>query len=270
MILKIAQLPIKKLRTLRLIISLFSVLVLAVYQVHAQDTIQFPLKVKIGIDVYGPAVTYSNKNINNKEAYISVDLNESKAVVISAGTSDYKFSQYNYSYISSGKFIRAGVDFNLLKPDKSKGKYYFGIGLRYGLSSFNSEVPFFEKSGYWGTTTSSLPSKKTFAQFVEISPGVRTEIFKNFSMGWSIGMRLLISSGADKNIKPIYLPGFGNASKLLTAGVNYFLVWNIPFKTKTVIIKKPPPEEPEENDTQNQNNTRTNDGSTNDGSIIRQ
>jgi hypothetical protein len=252
------------LRTLRLNISLFSFLVIAVCQVRAQDTIPIPLKIKIGIDVYGPAVSYSNKNIRNTEAYISVDLDESKAIFVSAGTSDYKFSQYNYSYISSGKFLRAGVDFNLLKPDKSQGKYYFGIGLRYGISSFNSEVPFFEKSGYWGTTTSSLPSKKTLAQFVELSPAVRTEIFKNFSMGWSIGMRLLVSSGAGKDVRPIYLPGFGNAAKVLTAGINYFLVWNIPYKTKIVILKKPAPEEPEET-----NPGDTNNG-TNDGSIIRQ
>lgn len=252
-------------KTLRLNISLVSFLVFIGYQVQAQDTIPFPLKVKIGIDVYGPAVSFSNKNVRNTEAYVSVDLNESKAIVLAAGTSNYKFNQYNYSYISNGKFIRVGMDFNLLKPDKSRGKYYFGIGLRYGLSIFNSEVPFFEKTGYWGTTTFSLPSKKTLAQFVEVSPGIRTEIFKNFSMGWSVGMRLLVSSGAGKDVRPIYLPGFGNAAKVLTAGVNYFLVWNIPFKTKNVILKKPVPEEPEENDTQNQNNSRTNDDS-----IIRQ
>jgi hypothetical protein len=240
-------------------------LFLGANQVYAQDTIPIPLKVNIGIDVYGPAVYYSNKNVLNTEAYISVDLSESKAIVVNAGTSDYKFSQYNYSYTSTGKFIRIGMDFNLLKPDKSQGKYYFGIGLRYGLSSFNSEVPFFDKTGYWGTTTSSIPSKKTLAQFVEISPGVRTEIFKHFSMGWSIGMRLLISSGSGSDVRPIYLPGFGNASKIITAGINYFLVWNIPFKTKNVILKKPAPEEPEDNNPQNQNNTGTNDGS-----IIRQ
>ncbi len=241
-------------------------MVFTIYQVNAQDTIPIPLKVKIGIDVFGPAISYSNKNVRNTEAYISVDLNESKAVVVSAGTSDYKFSQYNYSYISSGTFVRLGMDFNLLKPDKAQGKYWFGVGLRYGLSSFNSEVPFLEKTGYWGTVTSSIPSKKTLAQFVELSPGVRVEMFNHFSMGWTIGMRLLISSGAGTDVRPIYLPGFGNASKVVTAGFSYFLVWNIPFKIKNVITKKPPPEEPEDT---TPNGTKENNGTT-DGSIIRQ
>jgi hypothetical protein len=219
----------------------------------------------VGIDIMGPATYYSDKNVLNTEAYLSVDLDESKAIVISAGSSNYKFSQYNYSYMSNGKFIRFGMDFNLLKPDKSMGKYWFGIGLKYGLSSFNSEVPVFDKTGYWGTTVSSIPSRKTLAQFVEISPGVRAEIFKNFSMGWSIGMRLLVNSGSGTDVRPIYLPGFGSAAKVITAGINYFLVWNIPFKTKNVILKKPAPEEPEDNNTDNKGNTGTTDGS-----IIRQ
>lgn len=248
-------------------ISLLGFLILNVLQVQAQDTIPIPLKIKIGIDVLGPATYYSNKNVLNTEAYISVDLDESKAVVVNVGSSNYKFSQYNYSYASSGKFIRFGMDFNLLKPDKSQGKYWFGIGLRYGLSSFNSEVPFFDKTGYWGTTVSSISSRKTLAQFVEISPGVRAEIFKNFSMGWSIGMRLLVSSGSGTDVRPIYLPGFGSAAKIITAGINYFLVWNIPFKTKIVILKKPAPEEPEDNNKENGNKANT--GNT-DGAIIRQ
>jgi hypothetical protein len=253
------------LRTFKYHTSLIVFLVLHIIQVHAQDTIPIPLKIKIGIDVLGPATYYSDKNVLNLEAYMSVDLDESKAVVVSVGSSNYKFSQYNYSYMSSGQFIRFGMDFNLLKPDKSQGKYWFGIGLRYGLSSFNSQVPFFDKTGYWGTTSSSIPSRKTLAQFVEISPGIRTEIFKNFSMGWSIGMRLLVSSGSGSDVRPIYLPGFGNASKVITAGLNYFLVWNIPFKTKNVILKKPAPEEPEDNTEGNKDNTGTTDGS-----IIRQ
>jgi hypothetical protein len=255
------------LRTFKYLTSLLGFLVLNIIQVHAQDTIPIPLKIKVGIDVLGPATYYSDKNVLNMEAYISFDLDESKAVIVSAGSSNYKFSQYNYSYMSSGKFIRFGMDFNLLKPDKSRGKYWFGVGLRYGLSSFNSEVPFFDKTGYWGTIVSSIPSRKTLAQFVEISPGVRAEIFKNFSMGWSIGMRLLVSSGSDKDVRPIYLPGFGSAAKVITAGINYFLVWNIPFKTKNVIMKKPAPEENEDNNTENGNKENT---GTTDGSIIRQ
>ena len=109
--------------------------------VSAQDTIPMPLKIKIGLEVSGPAIYYINKNILNEEGYISVDLDEKRSVILAAGYLNYKYSQYNYTYLNKGSFVRLGMDFNLLKPDKSLGKYWAGIGLRYGLSRFNSASP---------------------------------------------------------------------------------------------------------------------------------
>ena len=54
-------------------------------QVHAQDTIPIPLKIKVGLEVSGPAIYYSDKNIFNEEGYISVDLDEKRSVVLAAG-----------------------------------------------------------------------------------------------------------------------------------------------------------------------------------------
>jgi hypothetical protein len=220
----------------------------------AQDTITVPLRIKAGIDIAGPAIYSANKNILNTEFYISADLNEKKAVFVSAGFLDYRYSQYNYEYLNKGAFLKAGFDYNLLKPDKAADKYWAGIGLHYGISVFNSEFPSFSQDNYWGSTVSSIQRNTAWAHFFEISPGIRTRIFSNLSMGWNISMRMLLYSGTGRDLKPIYLPGFGNAQKTVSAGVNYFLVWSIPYKKIRVILKKEEPEETE--DTQ---------GSTNNG-----
>jgi hypothetical protein len=146
-------------------------------------------------------------------------------------------------------FVRTGLDFNLLKPDKAFGKYWAGIGLRYGLSVFNSEVPSFQQENYWGTTSSSIAQKTNWGHFIEASPGVRAEVFRNFSMGWTISLRMLIYTGTGKDLRPIYFPGFGNGGKTFSAGLNYFIVWNIPYKKINVIIKKEVPEETEDTGT---------------------
>jgi hypothetical protein len=65
-------------------------------------------------------------------------------------------------------------------------------------------------------------------------------------MGWNISMRMMLYSGTGKDLKPIYLPGFGNAQKNISAGVNYYLVWSIPYKKIRVILKKEEPEETDE------------------------
>jgi hypothetical protein len=78
---------------------------------------------------------------------------------------------------------------------------------------------------------------------------MRAEIFRNFSVGWSVSLRMLLYTGSSNDLKPIYFPGFGNAEKRFSTGFSYFIVWNIPYKKIRVItIKEEPEEEPEEYD----------------------
>lgn len=212
----------------------------------AQDTVMFPLKIRAGIDVSGPVIYFSDRNNLSLEGFVSLDRNEKMAFILGGGYLDYKYSQYNYDYSCKGIFFRGGVDFNLLKPQVSAGKYMAGLGLHYGLSFFKPETSAFQQGNYWGTVTSSIPGRMRFGHFLEVAPGVKTEIFRNISIGWTVSLRLLLSGGGGKDLRPIYFPGFGNGDKTVTAGFNYYLTWNIPFKTIRVITKAEPPEEPEE------------------------
>ena len=130
-------------RTSAYSISLLVISFCSLLQAYSQDTIVVPLKIKAGLEVSGPAIHYFDNNILNTEGYIAVDLNEKISAVLAGGYVKYKYLQYNYSFNDKGMFFRTGLDFNLLKPDKSKGRYYTGIGLRYGLGVFTSETPSF-------------------------------------------------------------------------------------------------------------------------------
>ena len=233
-------------RTYVYIISLLPFLISSMTKVNAQDTIFIPLKVKVGLEVSGPAIYLSEKNTFSTEGYISADINEKLSPVLGAGFLNYNYSQYNYEYKNKGFFVRTGADFNLLKPEKSMGKYWAGIGLRYGISLFNSEVPSNQYENYWGSNSFSIAQQTNWAHFIEASPGVRAEVFKNFSIGWTISIRMLLYTGTSKDLRPIYIPGFGNGEKSFSTGINYFMVWNIPYKKKRVIIPIEEPDEPEE------------------------
>ena len=259
-------------RTFAYFINLLLLLTFSLIQVHAQDTIPIPLKIKVGLEVSGPAIYYSDKNILNEEGYISVDLDEKHSVVLAAGYLNFKYSQYNYVYLNHGSFVRMGIDFNLLKPDKSKGKYWAGIGLRYGLSRFISETPSFEKDNYWGTASSTIAQKTNWAHFAELTPGVRAEILNHFSIGWSISVRMLLYSGTGKDLRPVNFPGFGNGTKTFSTGISYYIVWNIPYKKINAIIKKVVKEDTEDNedtDTNGTNNTNSTSGNRQQDNSIR-
>ena len=239
-------------------------------QVKAQDTITYPLNINAGFEVSGPVIYYSNKNLQSLEGYVSVDLNEKRSVDLGIGYLNYKYSQYNYSYMNKGSFVRLGIDFNILKPEKSMGKYWAGIGLKYGLSRYNSETPELSKENYWGLTSSSIPARSNWGHFVEVDPGMRAEMFKNFSMGWTISIRMLVHAGGSKDLRPIYLPGFGNATKTISTGLSYFIVFKIPYKKITVVPIKEEPEEDEEGDDINNNGTNNNPGNSGSSGIRQQ
>lgn len=234
-------------KTWRISVFIFSIVILC-QCLKAQDTIYVPLKISFGTEISGPVIYAIDNKTLNLEFQLSYDRTESRALSFSAGYSNYPYSQYNYVYQAKGLFARTGFDFNLLKPMKSAGLYYSGIGVHYGISGFTSEVNSFTSENYWGTVTSSIPARTSMAHFVEVTPGVKAEVFKNISLGWTISLRLLLASGAGENLRPLYIPGFGNGSKRVNAAVSYFISWNIPYRTKRVIIQ-PEIEEEDMDDT---------------------
>jgi len=211
-----------------------------------QDSVTIPLKVSFGMDVSGPVIYFTNKNILNTEAYFLYDLDHKKALHASGGYSNYKYSQYNYSYRNKGIFFKAGVDFNILKPEISGGKYWAGVGLLYGLSRFTWQVDSFSHKNYWGKHIVSMPEQSDWGHYLEVSPGFRAELLKNLSIGWSISLRKLLFTSAPKDLKPAYIPGYGSTGNAISFGMNYFLTFNFSYKKIRVGIKPETPPEPEE------------------------
>jgi len=69
---------------------------------------------------------------------------------------------------------------------------------------------------------------------------------------------------------PIYFPGFGNGTKRVSTALNYFIVWNIPYKKIKVILKKEVKEDTEDNGDINNNGTNNTNSDKQQGTGIRQ
>ena len=190
-------------------------------------------------------IYFADRNNLSIEGLVAFDYDSKKSFVLETGYQNFKYSQYNYNYLSKGAFVRAGADFNLIKPFLASGKYYAGIGLRYGLSIYSLQFPSFNYENYWGTRTSSIASSVHAAHFVEVDPGVRAQIFKNVSIGWNLRLRLMIYTGTGKDLKPVSVPGFGDGTNSFSPGINYYIIFNIPYKS--VYVKPEPEKEPKKN-----------------------
>ena len=207
-----------------------------------------PLKIRVGMEISGPVIYLTNNSMLNLEGFANADLNERFSVLLGGGFTDYSYSQTNYDFHTKGYYLKAGADVNLLRPELAMGKYWAGIGLHYGLSGFTFETPSFEHVNYWGTVTSSLSPQTNWAHYLELSGGFKAELFNDFSIGWSISLRKLIYTGADKELRPIYYPGYGEGGRTLSYGLNYYISWNFTYKKIKVAIKPEPVEEPEEDE----------------------
>ena len=220
-----------------------------VCKLQAQDTIMFPLKFRIGFDVVGASKYFYDKDKANLEVYFSADHSEKLSAIFIAGRSDYTSSRYRdenlmlYDFNAKGLYFKTGVDLNLLNPKKAAGKYSLGTGFRYGIANYSYNVREINLESYWGRYQTSMSKNRTWAHYLEAVPAIRAEIIKNISLGWSVSLRKLLSAGTEKDMRPVYLPGYGNSNSFSFA-LNYFIIWNIPNKEKRVVIN--PKVEPEE------------------------
>lgn len=156
------------------------------------DTVAIPLKIRVAIDIADPVIYALDRENKTFEGFLSADLNEKRSVYLNGGYSTCSISQNGYRYLAKGIFFKAGIDFNILKPQTAMGKFWGGIGFHYGVSPFTDQIPLLSQDNYWGSSSMSVPTKSHWGHYLEISPGFRAELFSGFAIGWSVSLRRLI------------------------------------------------------------------------------
>lgn len=252
-------------KTFAYIISALTLLVPQVVNSQARysdaipDSVTIPLSISVGVDVANPIIHLFDGDILTLEAVASADINEKLRGFVRAGYADYSHSSTFYSFDTKGLFSKFGIDINLLKPEIGNGMYWAGIGLAYGMSLYSTNTPYLESTNYWGTHSSSFTTKNNLGHFLEICPGFEAELFKSVRIGWRVSLKKILYSGTNKDYKPTWMPGYGQGTKGVTFGVNYFITWNIPYKKIRVKVKEEKQDdasdESEESTTPNNNST---------------
>ena len=233
-------------RTCIFFISLF---LLAETVAVSQDTVTVPLHVRAGFDISGPVMKLVTKDLISYGVAASADINSSIAATAGVRYSSYRSSDVLYDFMSRGFSFTSGADYNFIKANVSHGRYSAGIGLRYGLSFYREEAPMLRYTNEWGAGETSVPAESHTGHFMEITPGVRAELFRGVTIGWNLYMRLLLSAGAGKDLKPVWMPGYGPGTSGMTTGAEYYVSISIPYRKIKVYIK-PKVRETEEEETE--------------------
>ncbi len=224
---------------IRICIFFISLLLAGEALTWSQDTVTVPLYIRAGVDLSGPVMKLVSKELISYRVNASTDLTPALAVTTAIGYSSYHSTRPIYDFRSRGMDIRAGVDYNFLKANISKGEHYAGIGMRYGLSFYREEASMIRYTNEWGAGETTLPPERHTGHFVELTPGVRTRLFPGVTIGWNIYLRLLLSTGAGSGLKPVWMPGYGTGTSPTAAWAEYYISLTLPYrKVKTIIRPK--------------------------------
>ncbi len=226
-------------RTLRYIfsgISLLLALTAAGQEMPARDSTRYG-GVRIGVDLLPVVGYFLDPPMKGYEFFVDVEISDGWYLVGEDGRLNYEKSEVDYAYSMKGTYLKAGIDHNILKREPWENESIFW-GIRVGYARMTHEAKEITiRDGYWGDLYTSLPSDRQHPFWLEATIGIKTEVMKNFFMGWNVrGHFLLIYP---KHVmQPYIIPGYGNAEKKFPLTFNYILSYRIPYKLKAKTKKK--------------------------------
>ena len=197
-----------------------------------EEELPFYQGLMVGVDVSGLASKAFGSDAFSSEISIHANLKNRffPVVEIGYGKTDTTGEETNIHYQTSAPFFRVGMDYNVFyKKPHLPG--YFTVGLRYGFSSFTYDMQSPDLvDPNWGHT--SIPvtynDVKSNAGWLELVLGMKTQVYKDFYMGFTVRYRARQSMKKHENTEPYYIPGYGRG-KTSNFGITYSLSYRLPF-----------------------------------------
>ena len=197
-----------------------------------EEELPFYQGLMVGVDVSGLASKAFGSDAFSSEISIHANLKNRffPVVEIGYGKTDTTGEETNIHYQTSAPFFRVDMDYNVFyKKPHLPG--YFTVGLRYGFSSFTYDMQSPDLvDPNWGHT--SIPvtynDVKSNAGWLELVLGMKTQVYKDFYMGFTVRYRARQSMKKHENTEPYYIPGYGRG-KTSNFGITYSLSYRLPF-----------------------------------------
>ncbi|MGM0532016.1 MAG: DUF6048 family protein [Bacteroidota bacterium] len=185
---------------------------------------------RLGIDVSGFAWEYFVPSRRNIGITGDLEINPKYYAVAEAGRLETDRKEENHHYLSNGYYGKIGFDRNFLEPQPLSRYDMLYAGFRLGGATLSHQAENIVISNeYWGDYTGNIPSHRINSLWAEVVGGIKTEVFKNFFMGWSIRGQLLLFRQKEAEMKPWLIPGYGNPESNTSIFITYTLSYRIPF-----------------------------------------
>jgi len=201
-------------------------------KVYSQNDTIYPNSVRFGVEVSYPVRSIFEPAIEQYEGSLDFEFHPNCYGVLEGGMLMVDIKREDFEYYTNGHFFRTGINFNVLGNEVLDDNDMVYVGLRYGYSKQSHGADnIIVSDGYWDEEPfiTSIEKVDFSAHWGELVGGVKTELFTNLFIGWSLRVRLRMSVTDETMIKPYRIGGFGRGANNTALGFNYSIFYRIPF-----------------------------------------
>ncbi|MBB1139889.1 DUF6048 family protein [Myroides sp. WP-1] len=188
---------------------------------------------RLGADLFRITRSMYDKTYNGFEVVGDYRLNKKMFAVAELGRDKLNKTESTYGFTTDGTYLRIGVDYNLHENWLDREDMIY-VGGRYGFSSFSQTLDWYKPystNGYFDNP--AIPVNKKYsglsAHWVEFVAGIKTRVFDNVFMGFSLRLTGLISQKQPDDFENLYIPGYNRKySGAIGVGFNYTVSYFIP------------------------------------------
>lgn len=199
----------------------------------------YPLlhSVSIGANFFDGVMLLAGQKHASFDLWASLSLHNwfEPVVEMGIGFADNHPEDGNFHYKGKPSFYgKIGINYNFLY--KSDPAYQVYFGLRGGFTSFRYDITDITiNSSYWDQTNKfSIVGQKAHAVYGEVVGGIKVNLWKNISMGWSARYKIKGKVKNGSNSTPWFIPGYGTTPLSATFSLIYTIPINSNKKEKEI------------------------------------
>jgi hypothetical protein len=134
-----------------------------------------------------------------------------------------------------------GINKSMLQRMHDKDWDMVFIGLRYAMGFIRrSDAIYTVDNQYFGNTGGTIPGTNFLAHWIEITGGMRVELYKGLCAGYNVRAKFLMNPKALKELAPYNIAGFGKGEKSAVFDFNMYLSYSIRWNKKGYQPVPPP------------------------------
>ncbi len=180
---------------------------------------------RLGADISKPIRSLLEKEYTGFEIMGDFRFSDKFYLAAEIGNEKSERTETNLSSVSSGSYLKLGVDYNMYNNWFGLNNAIFS-GLRYGFSTFKQELLSYsvylnDQSFPATTNTPSLEFSGLTAHWIELIVGIKTEVLTNLYLSINLQIKRKVSEEKPENFDNLFIPGFNQTNDFGDFGVGW-------------------------------------------------